>query len=111
MGRNDHLPCERFSQFNDEHPEFGETMPNLLDVPAVGANGISEEMLVSDRRIVLLHNLSQVGGRYQQFSQVDEQAPQCRESFGAHWGAPKAPNRGNRQARMFLPSRTCRTTI
>lgn len=45
MGRNDHLPCERFSQFNDEHPEFGETMPNLLDVPAVGANGISEEML------------------------------------------------------------------
>ena len=31
MGRNDHLPCERFSQFNDEHPEFGETMPNLLD--------------------------------------------------------------------------------
>lgn len=45
VGRNDHLPCERFSQFNDEHPEFGETMPNLLDVPAVGANGISEEML------------------------------------------------------------------
>jgi len=45
VGRNDHLPCERFSQFNDEHPEFGETMPNLLDVSAVGANGISEEML------------------------------------------------------------------
>ena len=35
------------SQFNDEHSEFGETMPNLLDVPAVGAKSISEGMLYS----------------------------------------------------------------
>jgi hypothetical protein len=41
---NDHLPHERFSQFNDEHSELGETMPNLLEVPAVGANSISEGM-------------------------------------------------------------------
>jgi hypothetical protein len=33
--------------FNDEHSEFGETMSNLLDVPAVGANSISEGMLCS----------------------------------------------------------------
>ncbi|WP_166903595.1 mycofactocin-coupled SDR family oxidoreductase [Mycobacterium sp. DL440] len=36
---------EQFMQFAMEHPEFGETMQNLLDVPVVDVSDISEAVL------------------------------------------------------------------
>jgi len=36
---------EQFMQFGMEHPEFGETMQNLLDVPVVDVSDISEAVL------------------------------------------------------------------
>lgn len=36
---------EQFMQFAMAHPEFGETMQNLLDVPVIDVNDISEAML------------------------------------------------------------------
>jgi NAD(P)-dependent dehydrogenase (short-subunit alcohol dehydrogenase family) len=36
---------EQFMQFAMEHPEFGDTMQNLLDVPVIDVSDVSEAVL------------------------------------------------------------------